>query len=140
MFIIFMPFVMQPTFAYVEGEVLYSEDAIVYNQLYYEIFDSLGEAGRDSLVFLKMFNVTAGDGVSIEISYNNDSVRVERFVFYKIEEDMIFRKLSTDIVPNLYNQIVEIDGNGVYGLALFCTRISDVESISFTITVMVVTI
>ena len=131
MIIVFMPFVMQPTFTFVESEVLYSEDAIVYNQVYNEIFDSLGEAGENSFLVLKTFNITMGIGVSMELTYS-DNINIERFVFYEIEEGVVFRKVTLDTVPNPYIRIASMDGDGVYGIALFCTRISSSESISIT--------
>jgi len=138
--IIIMPFTMQPILAYVESEVLYSEDAVVYNQIYNEVFDSLGEAGEDSFLLLETFNITKGDAISIELSYNAASVKVERFVFYKIEDDVILRKITLDEVPSSYVRIADIDGSGVYGIVLFCTHVNSIEDVSISINVMVITI
>jgi hypothetical protein len=138
MFIVCIPFAIQPTFAYVKGEVLYSEDAVVYNQVYNEVFDSLGEAGENSFLLLETFNITDGYGVGIELSYNAVSVDVERLVFYKKENDIIFRKLVTNNVSSPYTEIIEIDGGGLYGIALFCTCINNSEPVLISMSVMVI--
>jgi hypothetical protein len=140
MFIFLMPFTIRPSLSYVESEVLYSEDAILYNQMYNEIFDSLGEAGEDSFLLIETFNITQGIGFSVELIYNEAAVDVERLVIFQREDGVVYRKVTLSTVSSPYMKIVEIDTFGLYGIALFCTHISSLEPVLLSINVMVIAV
>jgi len=129
-----MTFSRQPSL--VSGSIMYSEDTVRYNATYEALFGEIGEAIAGDFLLVRFVNITAGIGIIIQITFDDEAVTLYRFAVFLMNNNTYQILLDRSENSEAFIEGLSIVEHGEYGFIVFAHTNEGTGLLNMEISVM----
>jgi hypothetical protein len=134
--IVMMPVIAMKPYGISTQGCTYTEDSLIYNNMYYELFEVNGNAGTGDFLMFSHIEVVRGSLLMVSVEGTIGSVELNAIAVIFIVDDNIILLDDNMLTVNSYDFHHPIEEYGLYGVVVFGHKLSSIAEVEMSITVV----